>query len=57
MSIIRASVIQTCTHAFSLQETLDKLERLTKLAKERDNAQIAVFPEALYATRTVRFLA
>ncbi|KAI0274764.1 carbon-nitrogen hydrolase [Gloeopeniophorella convolvens] len=43
---IRASVVQTCTAAYSLPDTLDKLERLTRLAKERDNAQLAVFPEA-----------
>lgn len=44
---VRASVIQACTVAYSLSDTLDKLERLTILAKERDNAQLAVFPEAL----------
>lgn len=45
--IVRASVVQACTAAYSLSETLDKLERLTLLAKERDNTQLAVFPEAL----------
>jgi beta-cyano-L-alanine hydratase/nitrilase len=45
---IRASVIQTCTAAYSLSATLDKLERLTRLAKDRDGTQLAVFPEALY---------
>ncbi|KAI0660356.1 carbon-nitrogen hydrolase [Cubamyces menziesii] len=43
---IRASVVQTATAAYSLEATLDKLERLTRLAKERDGAQLAVFPEA-----------
>ena len=47
-NIIRASVVQTATAAYSLPETLDKLEKLTRLAKERDGAQLAVFPEALY---------
>jgi len=45
---IRASVVQACTAAYSLSDTLDKLDRLVKLAKERDNTQLAVFPEALY---------
>lgn len=44
---IRASVVQAATAAYSLSETLDKLERLTRFAKERDGAQLAVFPEAL----------
>ncbi|GJJ09502.1 hypothetical protein Clacol_003725 [Clathrus columnatus] len=44
--IVRCSVVQTCTAAYSLSDTLDKLERLTRLAKERDNSQLAVFPEA-----------
>jgi len=44
--IVRASVVQACTAAYSLSETLDKLERLTLLAKQRDGAQLAVFPEA-----------
>ncbi|KAH9898122.1 carbon-nitrogen hydrolase [Cubamyces lactineus] len=43
---IRASVVQTATAAYSLEATLDKLERLTRLAKERDGTQLAVFPEA-----------
>ena len=47
-NIIRVSVVQAATAAYSLPETLDKLERLTRLAKERDGAQLAVFPEALY---------
>ena len=45
---IRASVVQAATAAYSLEDTLDKLEKLTRLAKERDGAQLAVFPEALY---------
>lgn len=44
---IRASVIQACTAAYSLSDTLDKLERLTRLAKKRDGTQFALFPEAL----------
>ncbi|KAN0100542.1 nitrilase [Tylopilus felleus] len=43
---IRASVVQTCTASFSLPDTLQKFENLTKLAKERDNTQLMVFPEA-----------
>jgi hypothetical protein len=45
---IRASVIQTCTAAYSLPATLDELENLTRLAKDRDDTQLALFPEALY---------
>ncbi|TDL28508.1 carbon-nitrogen hydrolase [Rickenella mellea] len=44
-NIIRAAVIQTCTAAYSLPDTLSKLEHFTKLARE-DGAQLAVFPEA-----------
>jgi len=44
---IRASVVQACTATYSLPDTLDKLERLTLLAKQRDNSQLVVFPEAL----------
>lgn len=43
---IRASVVQTCTQAYSLDATLDKLESLASIAKERDQSQLAVFPEA-----------
>ncbi|KAI0652129.1 carbon-nitrogen hydrolase [Trametes meyenii] len=43
---IKASVVQAATAAYSLPDTLDKLERLTRLAKERDGAQLVVFPEA-----------
>jgi predicted amidohydrolase len=46
MATIRASVVQTCTAAYSLEDTLEKLERLVRLAKNRDNSQLAVFPEA-----------
>lgn len=41
---IKASVVQAATAAYSLPDTLDKLERLTRLAKERDGAQLVVFP-------------
>lgn len=44
---IRASVVQAATAAYSLSDTLDKLESFTRLAKERDAAQLVVFPEAL----------
>ncbi|KAJ7630845.1 carbon-nitrogen hydrolase [Roridomyces roridus] len=44
-SKIRVSVVQTCSQAYSLDATLDKLEQLARLAKE-DQAQLAVFPEA-----------
>ncbi|KAF9229187.1 carbon-nitrogen hydrolase [Gyrodon lividus] len=43
---IRASVAQTCTASYSLSDTLDKFEKITKLAKERDGTQLIVFPEA-----------
>ncbi|CAL1695252.1 unnamed protein product [Somion occarium] len=43
---IRASVVQACTAAYSLADTLDKLERFARIAKERDGAQLVVFPEA-----------
>ncbi|KAI3622369.1 nitrilase 4 [Moniliophthora roreri] len=43
-NIVRASVVQACTHAYSLPDTLDKLERLTHEAKG-EGAQLAVFPE------------
>jgi len=50
MPIIKASVIQAATAAYgssnSLELTLEKLERLAALAKERDGSQIALFPEA-----------
>ncbi|KAJ3763053.1 carbon-nitrogen hydrolase [Lentinula raphanica] len=44
--VVRASVVQASTPAYSLTDTLDKMERLTRLAAERDKTQIAVFPEA-----------
>lgn len=44
-------MIQSCTQGYgtpdSLELTLKKLEELTKIAKERDGSQLAVFPEAL----------
>lgn len=43
------SVVQACTSAYSLEDTLAKLDRYVRLAKDRDGAQLAVFPEALYA--------
>ncbi|KIJ45626.1 hypothetical protein M422DRAFT_46676 [Sphaerobolus stellatus SS14] len=43
---VRVSVVQACTVAYALSDTLDKLERLTILAKQRDNSQLVVFPEA-----------
>ncbi|KAJ7634217.1 carbon-nitrogen hydrolase [Mycena polygramma] len=43
---IRASVVQTCTQAYSLDRTLQKLDQLTRLARDRDGSQLAVFPEA-----------
>ncbi|KAG6815839.1 hypothetical protein H0H87_010872 [Tephrocybe sp. NHM501043] len=43
---IRASVVQSCSERFSLPDTLDKLERLTRLARDRDGSQLCVFPEA-----------
>jgi predicted amidohydrolase len=46
MTKIKASVVQAATAAFNVDDTLDKLERLVKLAKERDNTQLCVFPEA-----------
>ena len=45
---IKASVVQAATAAYSLPETLGKLEKFTRLAKERDGAQLVVFPEALF---------
>ncbi|KAG9123348.1 Nitrilase, partial [Ceratobasidium sp. 392] len=43
---VKVSVVQTCTAAYSLPDTLDKLDRLVRLAKERDGSQFCVFPEA-----------
>jgi hypothetical protein len=34
---------------------LDKVERLARLAKERDGSQLCVFPEALYGRPSFRF--
>ncbi|TRM60254.1 carbon-nitrogen hydrolase [Schizophyllum amplum] len=44
--LLRASVVQTCTQEYSVQKTLDKLESLVRVAKDRDSSQLAVFPEA-----------
>jgi len=50
MSLIKVSVVQACTASYgspdSLALTLEKLDRFTALAKERDGSQLAVFPEA-----------
>ncbi|KAH8120290.1 carbon-nitrogen hydrolase [Phellopilus nigrolimitatus] len=43
--VIRAAVVQACTAAYSLPETLIKLEYYAKDAKAK-GAQLAVFPEA-----------
>lgn len=43
---IRASVVQACSAAYSLPDTLDKLEHYARLAHQ-EGAQLAVFPEAL----------
>ncbi|KAI0033402.1 carbon-nitrogen hydrolase [Vararia minispora EC-137] len=45
MTVIRASVVQACTAAFSFPDTLAKLRRLASVAKD-EGAQLAVFPEA-----------
>lgn len=45
---IRASVVQCCSVGYDTDATLDKMERLIKLAVERDQSQLVVFPEALY---------
>ena len=43
---INVSVVQAATAAFNLDDTLDKLDRLVRLAKTRDDSQLCVFPEA-----------
>ncbi len=45
---LRVSVVQACCQKYEIDATLEKLEQLTRLAKDRDGAQLAVFPEALY---------
>ena len=45
-NVVRAAVVQTCSAAYSLPDTLDKLDKFTREAA-RDGAQLAVFPEAL----------
>ncbi|TCD63321.1 Nitrilase [Steccherinum ochraceum] len=47
---IRASVVQASTAAYDLAATLEKLESYARLAKQRDDAQLVVFPEALYSS-------
>ncbi|KAK7468802.1 Nitrilase [Stygiomarasmius scandens] len=44
---LRASVAQAACCQYDLEKTLDKLERLTQLAKDRDNSQLVVFPEGI----------
>jgi hypothetical protein len=46
---ITASVIQACTVKYDLDQTLQKMTHYVQLAKNRDNAQLVVFPEALSA--------
>ena len=48
-NVVRASVVQTCSAAYSLSETLDKLDKFTRMAAQ-EGAQLAVFPEALYVS-------
>ena len=55
-SVLRVSVAQTCAHSYALKETMDKLVRLARLAKERDGSQLIVFPEALYVIRMIGFV-
>ncbi|KAJ7071118.1 carbon-nitrogen hydrolase [Mycena amicta] len=43
---MRVSVVQSCTQSYNLEATLTKLEELTRLARDRDGSQLAVFPEA-----------
>ncbi|KAF7306846.1 hypothetical protein MIND_00476800 [Mycena indigotica] len=43
---MRVSVVQTCTQAYDLTATLNKLEEMTKMARDRDDSELAVFPEA-----------
>jgi beta-cyano-L-alanine hydratase/nitrilase len=51
MSVIKASVVQTCTQGYGtpqcLELTLKKLDELAGVAKQRDGSQLVVFPEAL----------
>ena len=44
---IIASVVQTCSVKYSVEDTLKKLEDLVTQGKERDGTQLMVFPEAL----------
>lgn len=47
---IKASVIQCSTVKYDLDATLEKMDRLVKVARGRDGSQLAVFPEALYVS-------
>ncbi|KAF5375046.1 hypothetical protein D9758_000369 [Tetrapyrgos nigripes] len=49
---LRASVVQAACSQYDAEKTLDKLERLTQLAKDRDGAQLVVFPEGYPMQRT-----
>lgn len=40
--------MQCCSVGYDVDATIDKMERLIKLAVERDQSQLVVFPEALY---------
>ncbi|KAJ8462860.1 hypothetical protein ONZ45_g17787 [Pleurotus djamor] len=46
--MVKASVVQASTDSYSLSKTLHKFERLVRLAKERDNSELVVFPEAFF---------
>ena len=50
---IRASVVQACTVRYDLDATLEKMERLVKVAKERDGSGMVVFPEALSVQKSL----
>jgi predicted amidohydrolase len=47
MVMIRASVAQCCSVGYDVDKTLEKMERMVKIAVDRDNSQFVVFPEAL----------
>ncbi|KAG8962906.1 Nitrilase [Tulasnella sp. 419] len=43
---LKVAVIQACTVAYRLDETLDKLEQLVRQAASQDGSKLVVFPEA-----------
>nr|GAT52936.1 predicted protein [Mycena chlorophos] len=43
---MRVSVVQTCTQAYDLDATLQKLQEMVDICRNRDSSQLAVFPEA-----------